>query len=200
MVYHCYKYTCDLKSCGMDLVFGFVVDYFFYSFWWLMQSMQMLPQSLHFHWSPASWACVILLVPSFVLLLLDTVFPVGKEVRPQEQRPHQAVLSPAVASHVLGFRLQDLRFTFNISLYPFLWPPLLLWPSFSSPWRRSFGILMFSIRTVCPAHLTGTWIIMYYIPWILQHLSTSVSGTLSIQSIPAIFLRHLRWKWSSSLM
>ena len=65
-------------------------------------------------------------------------------------------------------------------------------PSVSSPYSRSFGMRLWSMRRTCPSHLSRRWARRAKMDGSPAHSSTSVLGTKSCQRMPR--MRRRQWR------
>ena len=102
----------------------------------------------------------------------------------------QRALSQAVASQEFTSMLQLLRFAFRVSLYLLKGLPRSRCPSFSCPYSSIFWILLSSIRTMCPVHLSWHLMIKHSMLGRLHFSRPWRLDTLSCHLMLQIFCRH----------
>ena len=134
----------------------------------------------------------------FLLLLFSSVLDVSvssKVSRPSFTAPLQADLSLARVSQEFVSMSRDFRSRLQISLNRSCGLPAGRFPSASSPYRMSFGILPSSILQKCPRHRRRRCFSKEYMLGRFALSRTSVLATLScMQVIFKMRLRLRRWK------
>ena len=106
------------------------------------------------------------------LLLVSSVLEVivSSEVsRPFFTARLQADLSLARVSQEFVSMFMDFRSRLQMSLNPTCGLPAGRFPSASSPYRMSFGILPSSILQTCPSHRRRRSIVFYFIQYFKMH-------------------------------